>query len=168
MAHALVLVLLMCSAPLSGCFAPSDAEELPSADDLEIRPSTWIGGEFQTVAFTADEDLTLYVPYLLRDPATNFVQNPTIVDLNEGETVELTLLAPPRTTTAVVQIGLPGRDAFPVRDVNESWATWVARGGLGAAEPVRSLRRSRHHHEQRVVFRVWRRGQLGCASGSQE
>ena len=133
-AHALVLVLLMCSAPLSGCFAPSDGEELPSADDLEIRPSTWIGGEFQTVAFTADEDLSLYVPYLLRDPATNFVQNSTIVDLNEGETVELTLLAPPRTTTAVVQIGLPGRDAFPVRDVNESWATWVARGGMGAAE----------------------------------
>ena len=133
-AHALVLVLLMCSAPLSGCFAPSDGEELPSADDLEIRPSTWIGGEFQTVAFTADEDLSLYVPYLLRDPATNFVQNSTIVDLNEGETVELTLLAPPRTTTAVVQIGLQGRDAFPVRDVNESWATWVARGGMGAAE----------------------------------
>ncbi|MGB1462525.1 MAG: M28 family metallopeptidase [Candidatus Poseidoniaceae archaeon] len=133
-AHALVLVLLMCSAPLSGCFAPSDGEELPSADDLEIRPSTWIGGEFQTVAFTADEDLSLYVPYLLRDPATNFVQNSTIVDLNEGETVELTLLAPPRTTTAVVQIGLPGRDAFPVRDVNESWATWVARGGMGAAD----------------------------------
>ena len=133
-AHALVLVLLMCSAPLSGCFAPSDGEELPSSDDLEIRPSTWIGGEFQTVAFTADEDLSLYVPYLLRDPATNFVQNSTIVDLNEGETVELTLLAPPRTTTAVVQIGLLGRDAFPVRDVNESWATWVARGGMGAAE----------------------------------
>ncbi|RPG76888.1 MAG: hypothetical protein CBD01_000155, partial [Euryarchaeota archaeon TMED141] len=65
-AHALVLVLLMCSAPLSGCFAPSGGEELPSADDLEIRPSTWIGGEFQTVAFTADEDLSLYVPYLLR------------------------------------------------------------------------------------------------------
>ena len=86
-AHALVLVLLMCSAPLSGCFAPSDGEELPSSDDLEIRPSTWIGGEFQTVAFTADEDLSLYVPYLLRDPATNFVQNSTIVDLNEGETV---------------------------------------------------------------------------------
>ena len=108
-AHALVLVLLMCSAPLSGCFAPEDGAALPAEDDLEIRPSTWIGGEFQTVAFTADEALSLYVPYLLRDPATNFVQNSTIVDLNEGETVELTLLAPPRTSTAVVQIGLPGR-----------------------------------------------------------
>ena len=133
-AHALVLVLLMCSAPLSGCFAPEDGAALPAEDDLEIRPSTWIGGEFQTVAFTAEEPLSLYVPYLLRDPATNFVQNSTIVDLNEGETVELTLLAPPRTSTAVVQIGLPGRDTFPVREVNESWATWVARGGMGAAE----------------------------------
>ena len=95
-ASALVLVLLMCSAPLSGCFAPEDEGALPSADDLTVAPSTWIGGVFQNVAFTAAADLTLYVPYLIHDEASGFVQNSTVLDLDAGETVELTLLAPPR------------------------------------------------------------------------
>ena len=52
----------------------------------------------------------------------------------EGETQELTLLAPPRTTTGLVQIGEAGRTMFPVRDVSESWSTWFDRSGMVASQ----------------------------------
>ena len=139
-ASALVLVLLMCSAPLSGCFAPEDEGVLPSADDLTVAPSTWIGGVFQNVAFTAAADLTLYVPYLIHDEASGFVQNSTVLDLDAGETVELTLLAPPRAQGGLLQIAEPGRDAFPLRTVNESWASWYARSGQQAPDDASIVR----------------------------
>ena len=128
-ASALVLVLLMCSAPLSGCFAPTDDGVLPEAGDLVVAPSTWLGGTFQNVAFTANAEMSVYVPYLIHDETSGFVQNSTVLDLEEGETVELTLLAPPRAQGGLIQIAEPGRAAFPIRNVDESWASWYARGG---------------------------------------
>lgn len=130
--RAALLVLIVLSGPLAGCLASEEGG--PTPEQVTISPSTWIGGAFQTVAFTADVDLSLYVPYLIRDPATQFIQNSTILQLDEGETVELTLLAPPRTTTGLVQIGEPGRTMFPVRDVSESWSTWFDRSGMIASQ----------------------------------
>ena len=103
--RAALLVLIVLSGPLAGCLASEEGG--PTSEQVTISPSTWIGGVFQTVAFTADVDLSLYVPYLIRDPATQFIQNSTILQLG-GETVELTLLAPPRTTTGLVQMERPG------------------------------------------------------------
>jgi len=66
---------------------------------------------------------------LMMNPDTGFVQNSTVVDLKAGESVLLTVLAPPRTDTAVVLLGDYGRENWPIRDLNESWKTWWERGG---------------------------------------
>ena len=42
---------------------------------------------------------------LLSNPETEFIQNSTVVDLRAGESVLLSVLAPPRTDTAVILIG---------------------------------------------------------------
>ena len=122
-----MLVLIVLSGPLAGCLASEEGGAHPGAGHhLPIH----LDGVFQTVAFTADVDLSLYVPYLIRDPATQFIQNSTILQLGEGETVELTLLAPPRTTTGLVQIGEAGRTMFPLCGMS------VNHGRLGSTAPA--------------------------------
>lgn len=127
--QATFLVLLMCLAPLSGCFGENSLQGAPSSSEVSITPAVLAGGEFQGVTFSADQDMSVYVPYLFIDDATAYVQNSTVLQLEAGETAQLTLLAPPRTTTAVFLLGAPGQTAFPVRDVDESWATWLQRDG---------------------------------------
>ena len=65
----------------------------------------------------------------MMNPDTGFVQNSTVVHLKAGESLLLTVLAPPRTDTAVVLLGDYGRENWPIRDLNESWKTWWERGG---------------------------------------
>ena len=127
--QACFLVLLMLLTPLSGCFGQQDGGELDSLDDLVVTPAVLTGGVFQGVTVTADVDLAVYVPYLIQNPDNGFVQNSTVVDLRAGESVLLSVLAPPRTDTAVVLVGDYGRDEWPVRTVEESWRTWYQRGG---------------------------------------
>ena len=122
------LVLLFCLAPLSGCFG-EDVDSGVSEGDAVITPAKWIGGEFQAITITAESDLSAFVPYLILNPEDGFVQNSTVVDIEAGESVQLTVLAPPRTDTAVVLIGDYGRDEWPIRDLTESWRTWYARDG---------------------------------------
>ena len=44
--------------------------------------------------------------------------------------MQLMVLAPPRTDTAVVMVGDYGRDEWPIRDLTESWRSWYARDGF--------------------------------------
>lgn len=127
--QATFLVLLMCLAPLSGCFGENGVTGAPSSSEVSITPSVLAGGEFQGVTFTADQDMSVYVPYLFMDDATSFVQNSTVLQLEAGDAVQLNLLAPPRTNTAVFLLGTFGQTSFPIRDVDESWATWLQRDG---------------------------------------
>ena len=122
------LVLLFCLAPLSGCFGEDNDNSLKS-DDVTITPGILRGGVFQGLTIAADSDMSAFVPYLIMNPENGFVQNSTVVDLEAGESVLLTILAPPRTDTAVIMLGDIGRENWPIRDLDESWKTWFARDG---------------------------------------
>ena len=99
---ALLLVLLMVSAPLSGCFGEEEGEA--SASSLSVTPEVLEAGVFQQVELTAKAGMAVFVPYLLIDPATGFVQNSTVVDLSSGESVTLEILAPPRIDPMVLMV----------------------------------------------------------------
>ncbi len=125
---AILIILLMVFAPLSGCFGKGD--EGPSSDDAEITPAVWTGGVFQGITISAEADLSAFVPYLIQNPDTGFIQNSTVIDIKTGESVLLSILAPPRTDTAIILIGDYGRENWPIREINESWRTWYERGAF--------------------------------------
>jgi hypothetical protein len=124
----MLLTLLFATSMFAGCF-DADDDRNPNAGDLEIGVETLIGGIFQNIKFTASSDLSLYVPYLINNHDIGFVQNSTIIDIVGGESVEISILAPPRAQEAAFLIGERGRVNWPMRDSNESWSTWVSRGG---------------------------------------
>ena len=126
--QACFLVMLMLLTPLSGCFGQQDGE-FGSTDDVVITPAVLTGGVFQGLTIAAEADLSVYVPYLMLNSDTGLVQNSTVVDLKAGESALLTVLAPPRTDTAVIMLGEYGRDNWPVRTIEESWRTWIQRDG---------------------------------------
>ncbi len=130
--RALGLVCIMMLAPLAGCFGETGEDSRVGTGDVTITPETLIGGVFQGLTIAADRDLSAYIPYLILNTDTQFVQNSTVVDLKAGESVLLTVLAPPRTDTAVVLLGEYGRESWPVRSIDESWKTWWERGGFEA------------------------------------
>ena len=127
--QAAFLVLLMLLTPLSGCFGQQEVGGLESVDDVVITPPVLSCGVFQGVTITADADMAVFVPSLMLNSDTGFVQNSTVVDMKAGETVMLTMLAPPRTDTAVVMLGEYGRENWPIRSIEESWRTWIQRDG---------------------------------------
>jgi len=124
---ALALATLMLTVPLTGCFG--SGEDGPVASDLDVGVTTLIGGIFQGVGFSAQADMTVFVPYLVMDEGSGFIQNSTVIDLRQGESRQLQILAPPRAESMVLLVGEHGRSEWPVREANESWATWLARGG---------------------------------------
>ena len=122
-----LLILLMLSAPLTGCFAGS--ENSFEEGDLKVDISILEGGFFQNVELSASSSISVFIPYLIIEESTNYVQNSTIVDLEKGDSLSLSVLAPPRIENMVFIIGEFGRDFWPIRDQGESWMTWVNRGG---------------------------------------
>lgn len=125
---AILLAWLCLIAPLSGCFGGEEAE--PALEDsLQVTPKTLTGGVFQGMTLTADRALSAYVPYLILNPSTGYVQNSTVVDLSAGESLQIQVLAPPRAGFGLVQVGEHGRVNWPIRAVNESWATWYSNEG---------------------------------------
>ena len=140
-ARAFGLVCIMMLAPLSGCFGEGDDDGPIRQSDVAVTPEVLIGGVFQGVTISADRALSAFVPYLILNEDTGFVQNSTVVDLKAGESVLLTVLAPPRTDTAVVLLGDYQRENWPIRHLNESWKTWLERGGFDGknAQGITSL-----------------------------
>ena len=132
--QAMVFVLLMFTAPLAGCFGGDDDNSGVTRSDAVITPQTLIGGEFQGVTIQAKADLSAFVPYLIKDLDTGFVYNSTVVDLKKGESVQLTVLAPPRASEGLVMLGEFGRENWPIRDATESWATWMNEEGHKSAD----------------------------------
>lgn len=122
-----LLVLLMLSAPLTGCFA--DSENMPREGDLEVGIAAMEGGFFQNMELSASSSMSVFIPYLIIEDGNNYVQNSTIVDLAKGDSITLSILAPPRAENVVFIIGEFGRDFWPIRDQGESWMTWISRGG---------------------------------------
>ena len=132
--QALVLVLIMMMAPLAGCFGENENDGLVRSGDVTITPVTMIGGVFQGLTISAEQDLSAFVPYLIKNQESGFIQNSTVVDLRAGESVQLNVLAPPRTDTAIVLLGDYGREEWPIRSIDESWKTWYDRSGFEAAD----------------------------------
>lgn len=127
--QALLLVMLMISAPLSGCFGEDDeGSGLVNVSDITITPKILVGGSFQPVTVSVSEDMSVFLPYLIIDDVTGYVANSTVLDLKKGDSVQLSLLAPPRAGLAVALLGEYGRDLWPIRDANESWASWFSDG----------------------------------------
>ena len=125
---AVLLALIMLSLPLSGCFGEDEVSGV-SADDVTVTPAILSGGEFQAMTLKADRPLSVFVPYLIKNEITGFIQNSTVIDLKQGESVQLSVLAPPRIDTAVVLVSELGRKNWPIRNLDESWSTWYNRGG---------------------------------------
>ena len=132
--QALVLVLIMMMAPLAGCFGENENDGVVRSGDVTITPVTMIGGVFQGLTISAEQDLSAFVPYLIQNQESGFIQNSTVVDLRAGESVLLNVLAPPRTDTAVVLLGDYGREEWPIRSIDESWKTWYDRSGFEAGD----------------------------------
>ena len=126
---ALGFVCLMLFAPLSGCFGGNPEEPL-SSESLNISPNMLTGGIFQTVTFEAADDLSVFIPYLIKDTSTGYVINSTVLNLEDGDSVELSILAPPRTNRGVLMVAEYGTELWPLRETTESWGTWVDRSGF--------------------------------------
>ena len=132
--QALVLVLIMVMAPLAGCFGENENDGVVRSGDVTITPVTMIGGVFQGLTISAERDLSAFIPYLIKNQESGFIQNSTVVDLRAGDSVLLNVLAPPRTDTAVVLLGDYGREEWPIRSIDESWKTWYDRTGFEAGD----------------------------------
>jgi hypothetical protein len=89
-----------------------------------------IAGEFQPLVITAKKDLSVFIPNLVIDPASNYVQNGTVLDMRIGETQQLISLAPPRIDSTFVFLSEYGTVNWPIRNSNESWEQWVNRNGM--------------------------------------
>jgi len=139
-AQAAALVLLMFTAPLSGCFGEDDNAGLIDVKDVMLAPSVLDGGVFQPFTVTADVDMSVFLPYLIQDPNTGYVFNSTVLDLRAGQSAQVSLLAPPRAGLAVALLGEYGRDRWPIRDANESWASWYSDGDHLAASGAAVVR----------------------------
>ena len=132
--QAMLLILVFLSASFSGCFGENEVEGVSSVNDVVITPAILTGGVFQGLTIAADKDLSAFVPYLILNKDTGFVQNSTVIDLEAGDSVLLDVLAPPRTDTAIVLISDYGRESWPVRFVDESWKTWYGRDGYDLSD----------------------------------
>ena len=91
----LLLVFLMLSASIQGCFGNDDGGGL-GADNLDVSPDPLTAGIFQSVYFKADSAMRVMVPYLVVQSDTGFVQNGTVLDLDAGGDDQIVILIPPR------------------------------------------------------------------------
>ena len=128
----LLVVFLVLIAPLSGCLR--DSAEGVTSESLEVSPDSISSGLFQELTLKAHSDLSVFVPYLVRDPDTGFVQNSTVVDIEAGGSITLDMLAPPRNEFLVLLLGEIGRYSWPVRSADESWESWLERGGASVSD----------------------------------
>ena len=124
-AFSMALILLL--TPISGCFGSEDSSV--DAGDLQISSDSLSAGFFQTLELTASNKMSVFVPFLIKDPASGFVQNSTVIDIDNGDTVSLEVLFPPRSEGIYLLLGEYGRGHWPVREEVESWTSWYARGG---------------------------------------
>ena len=126
---AIALAFLFLMPAIAGCLEDEKTDSL-SMNDIVISPETMIAGEFQPLVITAKRDMSVFIPHLVIDPLSNYVQNGTVLDMKTGETTQLISLAPPRIDSAFVFLAKYGTEIWPIRNSNESWEQWVNRNGM--------------------------------------
>ena len=124
---ALAFLFLMPS--IAGCLEDEKTNSI-SANDVIISPEVMIAGEFQPLVITAKKDVSVFIPNLVIDPLSNYVQNGTVLDMKAGHTEQILSLAPPRIDTAFVFLAKYGTENWPIRNPSESWDQWVKRNGM--------------------------------------
>ena len=72
-AQALLLVLIMSLAPLSGCFGENMSSRVNSESDVVVTPETLSGGVFQGMTIAAEKDLSAFIPYLILNEDSGYV-----------------------------------------------------------------------------------------------
>jgi len=123
----MLVILLMLNTSVIGCLSGDEDGVKPT--DLSIGIETLEGGYFQNVMFVAKSPLSVYIPYLIMDESTGFVQNSTIINLQEGEEIQVSILPPPRINSAFFFIGEYEKEFWPIRNSQESWENWIGRNG---------------------------------------
>ena len=126
---AITLAFLFLMPTIAGCLEDEKSDSL-SMNDIVISPETMTAGEFQPLVITAKKDISVFIPNLVIDPLSNYVQNGTVLDMKTGETTQLISLAPPRINSAFVFLAKYGTEIWPIRNSNESWEQWVNRNGM--------------------------------------
>ena len=121
------MIMLMLLSSVSGCFWQGGDAAGP--EDLTLSAEGISAGFFLDVGFEAKASMSVFIPYLIIDPSTLFVQNSTVLDLSRGERLSISILAPPRTETMLFMIGESGRQNWPIRNQEESWVSWLSRSG---------------------------------------
>ena len=124
-ARALMMVTVMCLASLSGCFGEDSSPEEISEGDLKVSPSVIPGGEWSVITLKADTAMSVFVPYFVQDPGSMRAQNGTVFDLKDGDSVSMNVLFPPRNSDIIFLIGDYGRENWPIRAPDVSWAAWA-------------------------------------------
>ena len=132
-ARAVLMVAVMCLAPLSGCFGEEGGNSPPKASDLQVAPANLPGGEWVSIELTADKDLSVFIPYFIQDPGSLRAQNGTVLDMREGDSVSMKALFPPRNPDVMFLIGEYGRENWPIRSADESWMSWKEDRSRGSA-----------------------------------
>tara|TARA_B110000444_G_scaffold19829_1_gene16511 strand:+ start:1113 stop:2735 length:1623 start_codon:yes stop_codon:yes gene_type:complete len=132
-ARALLMVTVMCLASLSGCFGEDGVSGTPTADDLVVSPGNLPGGEWTTIELSADNDMSVFIPYFIQDPGSLRAQNGTVLDIKEGESVNVKILFPPRNSDIMLLVGDYGRENWPIRSADESWMDWKEDGSRGSS-----------------------------------
>ena len=117
------IVALFLSVSFAGCLE-NEQDSSISPNDVVVNPNIMMGGEFQPLVITAKRDISVFIPHMVIDPMSNYVQNGTILDIKTGETEQLTILAPPRIDTAFIFLSKYGTEIWPIRNPSESWNDW--------------------------------------------
>ena len=64
------MVLILLLTPISGCFGGDDSRV--DAGDLKVDVESMSAGFFQNLELTASSKMSVYLPFLIKDPASGF------------------------------------------------------------------------------------------------
>ena len=134
--NAFSLMLLMLLSPLAGCFG-EDGQDSITAGSLEVmEEDSLIGGSWQKITLVAKDDVAVFIPHFIQDPGSMRAQNGTVLDMQAGETMSVSILFPPRNADVLFLLGDYGRTNWPIRAADESWMTWLNDSSDGSSVQV--------------------------------
>ena len=173
------LAFLFLMPAIAGCLEDDNVEPI-SKNDIVVNPITMVGGEFQPFVISAKRGVSVFIPHMVIDPVSNYVQNGTIIDIKTGETKQLTVLAPPRIDSAFIFLSKYGTDIWPIRNPSESWEQWVNRNGMSnenlaveRTEPnegssLYSLNLTKQNADSSIPFRIDIKREVSVAYNADE
>ncbi len=107
--EAVLLSTLMLMSGLAGCFGTGEGGDI-SPSSLSISDSDSLAaGTWQEITISAEQDISVFIPYFLIDPGSGRAQNGTVFDIKSGNEISMDILFPPRNGDIIFQIGDYGR-----------------------------------------------------------